>query len=94
MNARETSRLHDVEHGRREAYKHTLALHMPKLLAIKKNSQSEHTKRFIDICIADSERRLNRSIKDEAGFHLEHNHQDAQNRQPWQDKDTQWKPKS
>jgi len=91
VNARETSKLRDVEYGRREAYKATLAAQLPKLQAIKDASQSEHTKKFIDLCIADGERRLNRSIKDEAGFHLEHNHLDAQNRQPWNDRDTNWK---
>ena len=86
-------KLRNIEYGKKEAYAQTVALHMPRLLEIKRNSQSEHTKRFIDVCIADSEKRLGRSIKDEAGFHLEHNHLDAQNRQPWQDKDTGWKPR-
>ncbi len=94
MNTRETEKLRNIEYEKREAYKRTVDLHMPRLLEIKRNSQSEHTKRFIDVCIADSERRLGRSIKDEAGFRLEHNHMDAQNRVPWQDRDTGWKPKS
>lgn len=91
MNTRETQKLRDIEYDKKEAYKRTVALHMPKLLEIKRNSQSEHTKRFIDVCIADAERRMGRSVKDEAGFHLEHNHVDAQNRPPWNDRDTNWK---
>jgi len=91
MNARETEKLRMVEYGKLEAARHTFAQHKDKLLAIKNNSQSEHTKRFVDLCFADADRRLNRNIKDEAGFHMEHRHQDASNRAPWQDKDTNWK---
>jgi hypothetical protein len=61
---------------------------------LKKNSQSEYTKLFIDHCIADGERRLNQSVgKSDAGFHIESSHFDAQNRAPWNDKDTNWKDK-
>jgi hypothetical protein len=91
MNQRETQKLRDIEYDKKDAYARTVALHRDNLLRIKANSQSEHTKKFVDLCIADSERRMNWSIKDEAGFHLEHNHMDAQNRSPWNDKDTNWK---
>lgn len=94
FGARETAKLHDVEYGRREAYKHTFAKSREKLLEIKNRSQSEYTKKFVDLCIADGERRLAQSVgMSEAGFMVESNHMDAQNRVPYQDKATGWKPR-
>jgi len=94
FGARETSRLHDVEYGRHEAWKQTFAAHKDRLLEIKKRSSSPVTKGFVDACLRDAEQRANRSVgRHESGFMIESNHIDSSNRIPWMDKDTGWKPR-
>jgi hypothetical protein len=95
IGAIETAKLRAIEYSKHEAYKATVAAHRDNLLRIKANSQSEYTKRFVDVCLADAEKRIaaGGSVRAESGFHIESNHYDATNRPPWEDKDTNWKPK-
>lgn len=94
VGKKETARLRDIEYSRREAYKQTFAMHKDRLIEIKNRSQSPHTKRFVDLCLQDAERRMEANVtKAESGFMIESNHIDASNRMAWMDKDTGWKPR-
>lgn len=92
--SKQSSELRDVLYRRQEIWERGLEERKKNLRKIAESSSSEHTKKFIEVCLKDAERRQHAGISQmEAGFHIESNHFSGSNRQPWQDRDTGWKPR-
>lgn len=90
----QTAKIREIEYLEKAAWEQTFREHEPALRAIKDNSQSAYTKNFVDVCFADAKKRMEKSSgKSESEFRIESNHMNAQNRMPWQDRDTGWKPR-
>ena len=94
FGARENEKLRERLRSDKHAFEMNFAKSRPKLMALLENTRSEYTRRFVEVCFRDAERRQAKDVEHAAaGFMIESNHVDAQNRMPWQDKDTGWKPK-